>query len=104
MILIILLARWEQKNGVIRPGSIVLMRTGWGQRWGDVRSFLGEKKDPVPEEASPAEGNTVKIGNLDLNFPGFDASAAKLLTSERGVLGVGSDAISIDAGANSRVR
>lgn len=44
------------------------------------------------------------MGDLGLNFPGYDATAAKYLTVERGVLGVGTDAISIDAGVNSRVR
>jgi kynurenine formamidase len=98
---------WERKNGVIKPGSIVLLRTGWGERWPDVKAFRGIHDTPAgkekPEEKkTDGEPASVKVGDLGLNFPGYDATAAKYLTVERGVLGVGTDAISIDAGANSR--
>lgn len=99
---------WERKNGEIPQGAIVLLRTGWDTKWPDRRAYLGlkgeEKEDEIkdPEAAGPGP-QTVKSGDLGLNFPGFDASAARYLTSEKGVIGVGTDAISVDSGKNSRV-
>jgi len=92
---------WENKNGPIPQGSIVLLRTGWGSRWPDVKAFRGEKRPPPPPPP-PGTIPKVEVGNLDLNFPGYDASAAKMLAVERQVIGVGIDVLSIDAGANSR--
>jgi len=96
---------WESKNGGIPQGSIVLLRTGWESRWPNARAFRGEHKPTTeaPEETNEIRKNPeVKVGDLDLNFPGYDATAAQYLASEKQVLGVGIDVLSIDAGANSR--
>jgi kynurenine formamidase len=95
---------WEAKNGAIPQGSIVLLRTGWGSRWPDRNLYLGHKKTAATPEETPSEGKpaAVKVGDLDLNFPGYDSTAATYLAVERQVVGVGTDVISIDAGTNSR--
>jgi kynurenine formamidase len=74
--------KWEAQHGRIMPGSIVLLRTGWGAtRW--------------PDQA--------RYRNLDaagvMHFPGFSVEAAKLLI-ERGAVGLGIDTLSIDYGAS----
>jgi kynurenine formamidase len=74
---------WEQRNGAIAPGTIVLLRTGWGQRWPDRKSYFG---DDTP-------GATDK-----LHFPSYGEDAAKLLVTERRVAAIGIDTASIDYG------
>ena len=74
---------WEAKNGAIAPGTIVLLRTGWGSRWPDRKSYFG---DDTP-------GATDK-----LHFPSFGEDAAHLLVEERHVAAIGLDTPSIDYG------
>src|ERR1700730_12708128 len=33
------IARWEQANGQVPLGAVVIARTGWGPRWNSVRSY-----------------------------------------------------------------
>jgi kynurenine formamidase len=63
-------------------GSIVLVRTGWSQRWPDRKAYFG---DDTPDDTA------------HLHFPGIAEDAAKLLI-ERGVVAVGIDTPSIDHG------
>ena len=77
------IAAWESRHGKVPAGAIVLLRTGWGQRWPDRKRYLGDDK---PGDAS------------NLHFPSYGADAARLLIDRRrvGVLGV--DTASIDYG------
>jgi len=79
------LKRWEKKHRRIRPGTIVLIRTGFGERWPDAVQYLG----------TAAKGpDAVK----ELHFPGLHPEAARWLVSERAVKAVGIDTASIDHG------
>lgn len=73
----------EQKYGRIPDGAIVLLRTGWSDRWPDARAYLG---DDTPGDAS------------NLSFPGYGAEAAELLVTERAAVVLGVDTASIDYG------
>lgn len=76
---------WEQANGRIPDGAIVLLRTGWSARWQDRKAYLG---DDTP-------------GAVDhLHFPSFGVEAAAMLISERHVSLIGVDTASIDVGAS----
>jgi kynurenine formamidase len=75
---------WEGEHGPIPAGAIVVLRTGWGERWPDARAYLG---DDTPGDPSR------------LRFPGLSADAARLL-AERRVAGVGIDTASIDPGSS----
>src|SRR5207245_2728267 len=33
---------WESAHGMLAKGAIVLLRTGWGKRWPDKKSYLGD--------------------------------------------------------------
>lgn len=77
--------RWEAAHGRIPRGSIVVLRTGWGRKWPDRKSYFG---DDTPGDAS------------NLHFPSFGEEAARLLVHERGVLGLGVDTPSIDPGTS----
>ncbi len=70
----------ERRHGVIQQGTGVLIHTGWGRFWPDVKSYLG---DDVP-------GDTA-----NLHFPGVSAEAAEVLV-QRGIALVGIDTASID--------
>ena len=74
---------FEARHGTIRPGTIVLLRTGWSARWPDRQRYLG---DDTPNDASR------------LHFPSFGEDAARLLVGERKVGAIGVDVASIDYG------
>ncbi|HEY1249744.1 MAG TPA: cyclase family protein [Thermoanaerobaculia bacterium] len=74
---------WEKRHGAIAAGTIVLLRTGWGRRWPDKKTYLG---DDTPGDAS------------HLHFPSYGIEAAELLVKERRVGALGVDTASIDPG------
>jgi kynurenine formamidase len=77
---------WEQRNGRIPAGAIVLLRTGWGARWPDRKRYLGDDR---PGDASR------------LHFPSYGAEAAELLVNGRKVAALGVDTASVDHGPSS---
>jgi len=74
---------WEAQHGAITPGTLVLLRTGWGKRYPDRKAYFG---DDTP-------GATDK-----LHFPSYGEDAARLLVGERRVGALGVDTASIDHG------
>ncbi len=74
---------WEETNGRIPNGAIVLLRTGWSARWPDRKAYLG---DDTPGVAT------------NLHFPSFGPEAATLLVGERHVSLIGVDTASVDIG------
>lgn len=71
--------KWENQYGKIPAGAVVIMNTGWTQRWPDLKSFLNEDEKGVK------------------HFPGFSVQACQLLL-ERKVNGIGIDTFSLDPG------
>jgi kynurenine formamidase len=76
-------AAWESAHGRIPAGAIVLLRTGWGKRWPDRKSYFGSD---VPGDVT------------HLHFPSYGKESAELLVKERRVAGIGIDTASIDYG------
>jgi kynurenine formamidase len=72
----------EKAHGAIPRGAIVLLRTGWSNRYPDRKAYFGDDK---PGDAS------------NLHFPGLAEDGARSLV-QRGVSGVGIDTASIDYG------
>lgn len=77
---------FEERHGTIEPGTIVLLRTGWSERWPDRRAYLG---DDTPGDASR------------LRFPSYSEESARLLVEERNVAALGADVASIDYGQST---
>jgi kynurenine formamidase len=77
---------FEKRLGEIPPGAIVLLRTGWGERWPDRKRYMG---DDTPGDAS------------HLHFPSYGREAAELLIKERKVAALGVDTASIDHGPST---
>lgn len=80
---------FEAAHGPIGSGSIVLLRTGWSERWPDAMAYMG---DATPGDA----------GNL--HFPSFGPEAARFLIDERGAKVLGVDTASIDSGQSRDFR
>ena len=85
LITVDVLDAWERAHGRIPAGSIVLFRSGWGQRWGDRVRYLGTAK-------------TGTEGAAELHFPGIHPDTARWLVSHGGIDAVGIDTASIDYG------
>jgi kynurenine formamidase len=85
LITVDVLESWERAHGTIPAGSIVLFRTGWGQRWGNRERYLGTSK-------------TGAEGAAELHFPGIHPDTARWLVSHGGIDAVGIDTASIDYG------
>ncbi|MBR8832806.1 MAG: cyclase family protein [Stigonema ocellatum SAG 48.90 = DSM 106950] len=74
---------WEERYGEIPPGSVVILNTGWQEKWWDKNTFLNQ--DP--------QGG--------LHFPGFGSDATRFLLEERQIAGVGIDTHGVDSGQDT---
>jgi kynurenine formamidase len=74
---------WEEKYGQITADCVVLLNTGWQEKWFDKKAFFN--KD--------AEGN--------LHFPGFSSDVTQFLLNERQIAGVGIDTHGVDSGQDT---
>lgn len=79
---------WERRNGRIRPDTIVFLRTGFGKRYPDRKSYLGTEERGAEAVAK-------------LHFPGLDPAAARWLTQNRSIKAIGLDTASIDYGQST---
>ena len=79
---------WEKRNGRIRPGTIVFLRTGFGKYYPDRKKYLG-----TDERGDAAVAK--------LHFPGLDPVAARWLTQNRSIKAIGLDTASIDYGQST---
>jgi kynurenine formamidase len=68
------LQSWERKHGRIPRRAVVLLHTGWSDRWGDPARYVNLDTQGVPQ------------------VPGFSPDAVAFLVADREVLGVGMDA------------
>lgn len=80
--------KWEATHGQIPEGSIVLLRTGFGQFWPDKLKYMGT------DQRGPA-------AVLLLHFPGLHPDAAQWLVENRNIRAIGIDTPSIDFGRSS---
>ena len=74
------IAAWEQANGHIPAGALVMAYTGWEQRWGSMQRYRNADADGV------------------MHFPGFTLEATRFLVEGRDVVGLGIDTPSVDFG------
>jgi kynurenine formamidase len=80
---------FESRHGRIRPGTIVLLLTGWSRFYGERAAYFGSER----------EGDA-----SDLHFPSYGEDAARLLVADRRVALLGVDTASIDHGASQDFR
>lgn len=77
------LRTWESANRPVPRGAIVLLRTGWGKRYGNRKAYFGDDTPGATE---------------NLHFPSFGADAVRILVNERRIGALGVDTPSIDYG------
>ncbi len=75
--------RFEQRHGKIKPGTIVLLHTGWSRHWPNRKEYLGSES---------------RVDASNLEFPSYGDEAARLLVEQRKVAMLGVDTASIDYG------
>ncbi len=75
-------AAWEQANGHVPPGAVVLARTGWSSRWYSMEKYRNADAKGV------------------MHFPGFGLQAVRFLVEGRQIAGVGIDTLSVDPGSS----
>ncbi len=80
--------RWEKENSAIPKDAIVLLRTGYGARWPDRKSYTGTDERGVEAVAK-------------LHFPGLHREAARWLVENRSIKAIGLDTPSIDYGQST---
>ena len=74
------LLAWEGSHGRIPDGAIVLMYSGWSEKYDDPDAYKNQDSD----------------GRM--HFPGFSEGAARFLIDEREISGIGVDTLSVDPG------
>jgi kynurenine formamidase len=79
---------WERRHGELPDGVVLLLRTGWGERWPDPLRYLGTDK----------KGDE---GVAELHFPGLAPEAARWIVENRNIASLGIDTPSIDYGQSS---
>ena len=82
------LRRWEEKHGRQLVDVVVLLRTGYAQRWPNREQYLGTAERG--EQAVP-----------QLHFPGLAPDAARWLVEHRSIKAIGIDTASIDHGPST---
>jgi kynurenine formamidase len=74
---------WEGQHGKVPKDSMVLVYTGWQEKWATPKEFLNSDAKEV------------------LHFPGISGATAKWLLSKRKIAGVGIDTHGADPGIDS---
>jgi len=71
---------WERQHKLIEPGNLVLLYTGWQEKWDNEEAFFNRDDRGI------------------CHFPGFSKEATQFLLQERSVAGVGTDTHGADPG------
>ncbi|WP_211173065.1 cyclase family protein, partial [Brasilonema bromeliae] len=74
---------WEKRYGKISSGCVVLLYTGWQEKWLDKNAFFNQDE----------QGG--------MHFPGFGSDATRFLLEERQIAGVGIDTHGVDSGQDT---
>lgn len=74
---------WEKQHGQVSAESVVLLYTGWQEKWSSGNTFFN------------------KDASGKLHFPGFGYEATQFLLSERQMAGVGIDTHGVDGGQDT---
>ncbi|BCL38028.1 cyclase family protein [Nostoc sp. MS1] len=74
---------WEAQHSEIPIGHVVLLHTGWQNKWSDKNAFLNQDANGI------------------MHFPGFGSEATQFLLNERQIAGVGIDTHGVDSGQDT---
>ncbi len=83
------LKAWEKKHGHIPDGAVIVMYSGWGEKYSKhPKKYFGAT---IPDLQSNPGQFWQKV-----HFPGFGVEAAKWLIENRNIHGILSDTMSLD--------
>lgn len=71
---------WEQQHGFIEPGNIIILYTGWQEKWDNQGAFFNRDDRGI------------------CHFPGFGKATTQFLLKERLIAGVATDTHGVDPG------
>jgi kynurenine formamidase len=74
--------KWEKEHGKVPVGAVVLVYTGWQQKWSNPTAFFNKKGE-------------------SLHFPGIAGDTAKWMLAKRKIAGVGIDTHGADPGLDT---
>ena len=74
------ISAWEKRHGRVPANAVVLLHTGWQGKWHDPATYLGTGPNGGP------------------GFPGFSHGAARFLTCQRDIAGLGTDTPGLEPG------
>jgi kynurenine formamidase len=74
---------WETQFGQIPAGNLVILYTGWQEKWSNQKAFFNQD----------IQGK--------MHFPGFSQEATEFLITHRQIAGVGIDTHGVDSGQDS---
>ena len=74
------ISAWEAEWGRIPDGSVVVLLTGWQDKWDNADAYIGLDTDGV------------------MHWPGFGAETVEFLVGERGIVAIGTDTHGADPG------
>jgi len=74
---------WEEQYGEITGGSVVILDTGWQEKWWNKSAFFNQDAQGV------------------MHFPGFGIDTTRFLLEERHIAGVGIDTHGVDSGQDT---
>ncbi len=83
------LTRWEEEYGRIPDGAVVVMYSGWGEKYSNnTNKYIGMT-------AEDFEAAGLNFGQ-SAHYPGFSEDAARWLVENRVIHGVATDTMSLD--------
>lgn len=71
---------WEQQHRFIEPGNLIILYTGWQEKWENEKTFFNRDNDGI------------------CHFPGFSKVVTQFLLEKRLIAGVGTDTHGVDPG------
>jgi len=74
---------WEEQYDQVTAGNVVLLYTGWQEKWFDKNAFLNQDSQGI------------------MHFPGFSGEATQFLLNERQIAGIGIDTHGVDPGRDT---
>ncbi|XP_033127561.1 isatin hydrolase-like [Anneissia japonica] len=83
------LIAWEEENGPIPNGAILMVFTDWGKFYPNRTAYFGSDRNDTFTDSN---------GNSLLHFPGVSPDAADWLIENRNIVGLGIDTASFDYG------
>eukprot|EP00116_Pleurobrachia_bachei_P009342 sb/3469604/ len=86
------LQEWESEYGEVPSGAVILVETGWGDKYTDMADYYGSSLDIKDPDLNYTQWAS------EINFPGISAELANELINNYDISGVGVDTASIDAG------